>query len=128
MVDNALYAMRLKRQKLGPEYAPVLWVRTVDRGTHAEVRIRDNGPGIPAKYAQRIFDPFFTTKPPGEGTGLGLSLSHKVVVQGHQGTLEMESVLDEFTEFIISLPKRVPRRRDWGLSEAPGGPGSDEGP
>jgi len=107
VVDNAIYAMRQKHQKLGPEYTPVLRVRTVAQGGQAEVRIRDNGLGIPAKNAQRIFDPFFTTKPPGEGTGLGLSLSHKIVVQGHQGSLHMETTLGDFTEFIISLPKRV---------------------
>ncbi len=119
VVDNAIYAMRQKRQKLGPEYTPVLRVRTLDRDGHAEVRIRDNGPGIPAKHAQRIFDPFFTTKPPGEGTGLGLSLSHKIVVQGHQGTLQMETSPGEFTEFIISLPKRVANKRDEGFFEPP---------
>ncbi len=107
VVDNALYAMRQKRRQLGPEYTPMLRVRTVDRGGQAEVRIRDNGPGIQAKHSERIFDPFFTTKPPGEGTGLGLSLSHKIVVQGHQGTLRMETSPGEFTEFIISLPKRT---------------------
>lgn len=107
VVDNAIYAMRQKRQQLGPEYTPVLKVCTVDRGGQAEVRIRDNGPGIPAKHAERIFDPFYTTKPPGEGTGLGLSLSHKIVVQGHQGTLRMETSPGQFTEFIISLPKRT---------------------
>lgn len=106
VVDNAIYAMRQKRQQLGPEYTPVLRVSTVDRGGQAEVRIRDNGPGIPAKHAERIFDPFYTTKPPGDGTGLGLSLSHKIVVQGHQGTLRMDTSPGAFTEFIISLPKR----------------------
>lgn len=120
VVDNAIYAMRQKRQKLGPEYTPVLRVRTLDRDGLAEVRIRDNGPGIPAKYAQRIFDPFFTTKPPGEGTGLGLSLSHKIVVQGHQGALHMETSPGEFTEFIISLPKRVTHRREGGPVEGAG--------
>jgi two-component system, NtrC family, sensor kinase len=129
VVDNAIYAMRQKRQKLGPEYLPLLRVRTVNRDSHAEVRIRDNGPGILAKHAQRIFDPFFTTKPSGEGTGLGLSLSHRVVVQGHQGTLHMETSPGEFTEFIVSLPKRVPRKREWGLAEAAGAPsGSEEEP
>lgn len=120
VVDNAIYAMRQKRKKFGPEYTPVLRVRTLDRDGQAEVRIRDNGIGIPAKYAQRIFDPFFTTKPPGEGTGLGLSLSHKIVVQGHQGALHMETSPGEFTEFIISLPKGTTHRRDGGPVEGVG--------
>jgi signal transduction histidine kinase len=107
VVDNALYAMRQKRQQLGPAYTPTLTLRTAGRGAHAEVRIRDNGPGIPREFAEKIFEPFFTTKPPGQGTGLGLSLSHEIVVQGHQGTLRMESTPGEFAEFIITLPKRV---------------------
>ncbi len=107
LVDNAIYAMRQKKQQRGADYTPVLRVRTVNRGEYAEVRIRDNGPGIPSELAARIFDPFFTTKPPGEGTGLGLSLSHEIVVRGHQGTLRMESTPGEFCEFLITLPKRA---------------------
>ncbi|WP_223758039.1 ATP-binding protein [Myxococcus sp. RHSTA-1-4] len=107
VVDNALYAMRQKRQQAGPAYTPTLRIRTLSRGAQAEVRIRDNGPGIPRELAEKIFEPFFTTKPPGQGTGLGLSLSHEIVVQGHQGTLRMESTPGEFAEFIITLPKRA---------------------
>lgn len=106
IVDNALYAMRQKRQAQGAAYVPVLKVRTLARLDTVEVRLRDNGPGIPTESAGRIFDPFFTTKPPGQGTGLGLSLSHDIIVQGHQGTFRMESVPGEFTEFVITLPRR----------------------
>jgi signal transduction histidine kinase/pSer/pThr/pTyr-binding forkhead associated (FHA) protein len=106
VVDNALYAMTQKQRTLGPEYKPVLGVRTVNRGDYAEIRIRDNGLGIPPDIAPRIFEPFFTTKPPGAGTGLGLSLGHDIIVQGHQGTVRMETAPGEFTEFIIVLPKR----------------------
>ncbi|RKI01696.1 FHA domain-containing protein [Corallococcus sp. AB038B] len=106
VVDNALYAMRQKRQTQGATYVPVLKARTLARQEQVEVRLRDNGPGIPAESAGRIFDPFFTTKPPGQGTGLGLSLSHDIIVQGHQGTFRMESVPGEFTEFVITLPRR----------------------
>ncbi|TSC31955.1 FHA domain-containing protein [Corallococcus sp. Z5C101001] len=106
IVDNALYAMRQKRQAQGAAYVPVLKVRTLARLDQVEVRLRDNGPGIPTESAGRIFDPFFTTKPPGQGTGLGLSLSHDIIVQGHQGTFRMESVPGEFTEFVITLPRR----------------------
>ncbi|RKH11150.1 FHA domain-containing protein [Corallococcus sp. CA047B] len=106
VVDNALYAMRQKWTALGAGYVPVFKVRTLSRPEQVEVRLRDNGPGIPAASASRIFDPFFTTKPPGQGTGLGLSLSHDIIVQGHQGTFRMETVPGEFTEFVITLPRR----------------------
>ncbi|WP_437735086.1 ATP-binding protein [Sorangium sp. So ce1335] len=113
VVANALYAMRQKKLKRGDGYAPELVVRTADRGDHVEVRIRDNGTGIPEKVAARMFEPFFTTKPPGDGTGLGLSLSREIVVQGHQGTMRVESVEGEYAEFVITLPKPVctPARR-----------------
>jgi two-component system, NtrC family, sensor kinase len=109
IVDNALYAMRQKWREQGAAYVPVLQVRTLSRPEQVEVRLRDNGPGIPPESAGRIFDPFFTTKPPGQGTGLGLSLSHDIIVQGHQGTLRMETVPGEFTEFVITLPRRGTR-------------------
>ncbi|WP_437980260.1 ATP-binding protein [Sorangium sp. So ce117] len=106
VVDNALYAMRQKKRDRGAGYAPELSVRTADQGEQVEVRIRDNGVGIPSNVAARIFEPFFTTKPPGEGTGLGLSLSREIVVQGHQGTMRVEGEEGEYTEFVITLPKR----------------------
>ncbi|WP_437678789.1 ATP-binding protein [Sorangium sp. So ce131] len=106
VVDNALYAMREKKRERGTGYAPELRVRTAERRDHVEVRIRDNGTGIPDAVAARIFEPFFTTKPPGQGTGLGLSLSRDIVVQGHQGTMRVESEEGEYTEFVITLPKR----------------------
>ncbi|MGK4009182.1 ATP-binding protein [Sorangium sp. So ce1036] len=106
VVDNALYAMQQKRRERGAGYAPELSVRTADLGDHVEVRIRDNGTGIPKGVVARMFEPFFTTKPPGHGTGLGLSLSRDIVVQGHQGTMRVESEEGESTEFVITLPKR----------------------
>jgi signal transduction histidine kinase len=106
VVDNALYAMQQKRRERGAGYAPELGVRTLGLGDHVEVRIRDNGTGIPKGVVARMFEPFFTTKPPGQGTGLGLSLSRDIVVQGHQGTMRVESEEGEFTEFVITLPKR----------------------
>ncbi|MCP3097297.1 ATP-binding protein [Myxococcus sp. K15C18031901] len=108
IVDNALYAMQQKRLRSGPEYVPVLRVQTQQTDQHLLVRIRDNGTGIREEDLARIFDPFFSTKPPGQGTGLGLSLSHDIVVQGHRGTLRAESVLGSFTEFIIALPNPAP--------------------
>jgi len=70
-----------------------------------EVRIRDNGNGIPAEVRDRIFVPCFTIKPTGQGTGLGLSISHDIVVQQHHGQLEVDSVPGQFTEFVVRLPR-----------------------
>jgi signal transduction histidine kinase len=78
---------------------------TQDAGDWLEVRIRDNGYGIPEDDYDLIFAPFYSTKPAGEGTGLGLSLSYNIVVQGHQGKIEVESELEKYTEFIVRLPK-----------------------
>ena len=78
-----------------------------------DLRIRDNGPGIPLDIASRIFEPFFTTKAAGEGTGLGLSLSYDIVVQGHGGEMYVESEPGSYTEFGIRLPSSI------GHEEAP---------
>jgi len=78
-------------------------LRTGTSDTQVWVRIKDNGPGIPAEYLNRIFDPFFTTKPQGKGTGLGLSLSYGII-QEHKGTIRVESQPGEGAEFIIGLP------------------------
>ncbi|WP_395855483.1 ATP-binding protein [Cystobacter fuscus] len=106
IIENACDAMSKKRRELGPSYTPQLRIHTIARENHVEIQIRDNGHGIPPEIAEKIYNPFFTTKPPGEGTGLGLSLSHDIIVQGHQGTLQMNSIPGEFTEFIISLPRK----------------------
>jgi signal transduction histidine kinase len=112
LVDNAIYAVRQKKQALGSAFAPEIRVRTADRGDHVEARIRDNGTGVPKEIVDQIYNPFFTTKPPGQGTGLGLSLSHDIVVQGHRGTMRMESEPGEYTEMIVTLPKAPSSRRD----------------
>jgi signal transduction histidine kinase len=104
VVENALYAMRQRASEPGAGYTPELRVRTAPRGADVEVRIRDNGMGIPEAVAGRIFEPFFTTKPPGQGIGLGLSLSHEIVVQGHQGTMRVESEPGAWTEIVVTLP------------------------
>ena len=70
-----------------------------------EIRIRDNGTGIPAGVKDKMFNPFFTTKPAGEGTGLGLSMSHDIIVKQHGGTIHVETNPGQFTEFIIVLPR-----------------------
>ena len=74
-------------------------------GDQVEIRIRDNGMGIPTEFREKIFNPFFTTKPAGEGTGLGLSISHDIIVKQHGGQLDVSSVPGEYTEFAITLPR-----------------------
>ena len=72
-----------------------------------EIRIRDNGAGIPSEIKEKIFNPFFTTKPAGEGTGLGLSMSHDIIVKQHGGTIRVNTELGAFTEFIVTLPRAI---------------------
>jgi signal transduction histidine kinase len=80
-------------------------VATRELGDAVEVRVRDNGTGIPPEIRDKLFQPFFTTKPTGEGTGLGLSISYDIVTQQHGGTIEVDSVVGAFTEFTIRLPR-----------------------
>ncbi len=111
MVSNACYATDEKRQKLSassaedaPRYDPTLRVATKCRPDGIEVRIRDNGSGMPPEVAEKIFNPFFTTKPTDKGTGLGLSLSSDIIRQ-HGGHIRVETEPDEYTEMIIDLPR-----------------------
>ena len=76
-------------------------------GDAAEIRVRDNGTGIPKDIRDKLFQPFFTTKPTGEGTGLGLSITHDIVTKAHAGTISVDSEVDEFTEFVVTLPRRM---------------------
>jgi signal transduction histidine kinase len=108
VVDNACYAMREKRRQLGVGYAPKLTVRTEGAGEWVEIRILDNGTGIPREIEGRVFHPFFTTKPAGEGAGLGLTLSHDIVVDGHRGSIRLSTSPGERTEVVIALPRRAP--------------------
>ncbi|WP_210513963.1 tetratricopeptide repeat-containing sensor histidine kinase [Hymenobacter terricola] len=104
LFTNAFHAVQ-QRQKTTPGYVPEVSVSTRRLPTgQVEIRVRDNGTGIPQGVRSKIFQPFFTTKPPAEGTGLGLSLSHDIIVQGHHGTLKVDSTEGEFTEFTIHLP------------------------
>ena len=106
LFGNGFYAAT-KRRRGGaePDFRPALKVTTRDLGEAVEIRIRDNGAGIPAGIRDKLFQPFFTTKPTGEGTGLGLSISWDIVTQQHGGTIEVDSQLGEFTEFTIRLPR-----------------------
>ncbi len=106
LFGNGFYAAT-KRQKEGgdPKFKPTLTASTVDLGEAVEIRIRDNGAGIPPEIRDKLFQPFFTTKPTGEGTGLGLSISWDIVTQQHGGTIAVDSRVGEFTEFAIRLPR-----------------------
>ena len=87
-------------------YHPVLKVTTREFGDSVEVRVWDNGIGIPPENRERLFQPFFTTKPSGEGTGLGLSISYEIVTQQHGGAITVDSQVGDFTEFTVRLPRR----------------------
>jgi signal transduction histidine kinase len=86
-------------------FDPVLSATTRNLGDTVEIRIRDNGVGIPPEVRDKMFNPFFTTKPAGEGTGLGLSISHDIIVKQHGGALDLDTEPGQFTEFRIVLPK-----------------------
>jgi signal transduction histidine kinase len=106
LFGNGFYAAtKRQRDSAEMEFQPTLMVATRDLGGAVEVRVRDNGIGIPAEIKDKLFQPFFTTKPTGEGTGLGLSISYDIVTQQHGGTIEVDSRVGEFTEFTIRLPR-----------------------
>lgn len=105
--NNAFYATRQKQKKTGTEYQPTLTMTTSGIGNSAEIRIRDNGSGIPQTIVDKIFNPFFSTKPTGTGTGLGLSISYDIVTQMHKGELIVQTEEGQYTEFIIRLPKNL---------------------
>ena len=86
-------------------FSPTVSVRTKNLGGQIEIRIRDNGNGIPADVREKIFNPFFTTKPTGQGTGLGLSISYDIIVQEHRGEIKVETEEGKFTEFLVRLPR-----------------------
>jgi len=105
IIDNACYASYIKQSKISADFNPTVSVTTKNLGTAIEIRIRDNGIGIPKENQQKIFLPFFTTKPPGQGTGLGLSITYDIIVGQHRGHLEVQTEPENYTEFIITLPK-----------------------
>src|SRR6516162_6381570 len=107
LFGNSFYAAtKRQRDEAEPDFRPALNVTTRDLGKAVEIRVRDNGTGIPPEIRDKLFQPFFTTKPTGEGTGLGLSISWDIVTQQHDGTIAVDSRAGEFTEFTIHLPRR----------------------
>jgi two-component system NtrC family sensor kinase len=114
LISNGFYAAA-KRKEAGDEgFEPTLSATTKSLGNKVEIRIRDNGTGIPPEVRERMFDPFFTTKPAGEGTGLGLSMSHDIVVKQHGGKIEVDTMPGAFTEFIITLPRAAAAQQQAG--------------
>jgi signal transduction histidine kinase/ligand-binding sensor domain-containing protein len=104
LFTNAFYATHQKQKVLNGAYKPLVSVTTTATDTMVEIRVQDNGTGIPDSIKEKIMQPFFTTKPTGEGTGLGLSLSYDIVVKGHGGTIAIDSKEQEYTTFTIKLP------------------------
>ena len=113
IVGNACQATDEKRRRLAEQgigfdgYTPTVWVFTKGMENDVEIRIRDNGPGIPQDIIDKVFNPFFTTKPTNQGTGLGLAITSDIIRQ-HGGTIHVESVLDDHTEMIITIPRTPP--------------------
>ena len=106
LMSNGFYAAtKRKADTSGGGYEPTLSAATKNLGDSVEIIIRDNGTGIPPEVKEKMFNPFFTTKPAGEGTGLGLSLSHDIIVKQHSGSIEVDTRPGEFTEFRIVLPR-----------------------
>ena len=106
LISNGFYAAtKRKAEANGGDYEPTLAAATKNLGDSVEIRIRDNGTGIPPEVKERMFNPFFTTKPAGEGTGLGLSISHDIIVKQHGGSIEVDTKPGKFTEFRIVLPR-----------------------
>jgi two-component system NtrC family sensor kinase len=106
LFGNGFYAATKRANENGEaSFRPVLTTTTRDLGDIVEIRVRDNGTGIPPEIRDKLFQPFFTTKPTGEGTGLGLSISYDIVTQQHGGTIEVDSLVGEFTEFTVRLPR-----------------------
>jgi signal transduction histidine kinase len=114
LISNGFYAAA-KRKETGEEgFEPMLSATTKNLGNKVEIRIRDNGTGIPLEVKEKMFNPFFTTKPAGEGTGLGLSMSHDIVVKQHGGKIDVDTTPGAFTEFIITLPRTAAQSQAGG--------------
>jgi signal transduction histidine kinase len=106
LISNGFYAATKRRAEAdGDGYEPTLVASTRSLGDRVEIRVRDNGTGIPPEVKEKMFNPFFTTKPAGEGTGLGLSICHDIIVKQHGGSIEVDTEPGEFTEIKVTLPR-----------------------
>ena len=109
LISNGFYAATKRKERDKSDgYEPTLSASTKDLGDRVEIRIRDNGTGIPPEVKEKMFNPFFTTKPAGEGTGLGLSITHDIIVKQHFGSIEVDTLPGEFTEIKVILPRKAP--------------------
>ncbi|MBR0786501.1 ATP-binding protein [Bradyrhizobium iriomotense] len=115
LISNGFYAAAKRKESAAEGFESTLSAATRNLGDKVEIRIRDNGTGIPPEVKEKLFNPFFTTKPAGEGTGLGLSMSHDIVVKQHGGTIDVKTDAGVFTEFIITLPRTM------AAGDTPGG-------
>ena len=104
LINNAFYAVTEKKKEADDDFEPTVLVCTKKINSKVEIKVSDNGNGIPQKILDKIFQPFFTTKPTGQGTGLGLSLSYDIITKGHGGELKVETKESEGSKFIIQLP------------------------
>ena len=111
LFNNAFYAVT-EKAKADDAFDPKVALRTAARDGHVEIRVEDNGTGIPAAVQAQVFEPFFTTKPPGVGTGLGLSLSYEIVTKGHGGAMDVETREGEGTTFVLTIPKTSAEESD----------------
>ncbi len=108
LFGNGFYAANKRQsERADPAFQPALKVTTRDLGDQVEIRVHDNGVGMPPEVLTKLFQPFFTTKPTGEGTGLGLSISYDIVVQQHGGAIAVDSRVGQFTEFALRLPRSL---------------------
>jgi two-component system, NtrC family, sensor kinase len=114
LISNGFYAATRRAAETADGFEPTLQATTKNLGDKIEIRIRDNGTGIPSDIKEKIFHPFFTTKPAGEGTGLGLSMSHDIIVKQHGGTIRVDTQPGEFTEFVVTLPRATPAQKPAG--------------
>jgi signal transduction histidine kinase len=103
LINNAFYAVDEKKKQNLNGYEPTVTVTTIKHNGKVEIKVKDNGDGIPQKVLDKIFQPFFTTKPTGQGTGLGLSLAYDIVTKGHGGELKVETKEGYGSEFTIQL-------------------------
>jgi PAS domain S-box-containing protein len=118
LIGNAFYAVKKRAQAAeDKDYQPTVSVATRGRGDRIEIRVRDNGLGIPKEVQEKLFEPFFTTKPPGEGTGLGLSICYDIVVQQHGGNISVDGAPGKGAEFIVELSRSKKGRSRPSIAE-----------